>query len=73
MTAADWRSDPAWQLVEYDRAFYEGREPPAKPTAEAELASPDLWASLYEGNRIVATWVRLDSPSSDAHGTIAVT
>jgi hypothetical protein len=55
----DWRDDPRWRLIEYDAAFYEGNEPPPSPPAEAELAQPDCWASLYVDRKLVATWSRL--------------
>lgn len=54
----DWRDDPGWRLVECAADQFE--EPPAKPTAAAELAQPALWASAFDesGRRIVASWFR---------------
>lgn len=57
MTATDWREDPDWQLVEYDRAYFS--QPPTRPTSRAELAQPDTWASQYDGRNVVATWTRV--------------
>lgn len=59
-------ADPAWQLIDFDAGYWEarGEPPPKKPPATAELASPPAWASLYEGNRPVATWYRAIVPES---------
>lgn len=55
----DWRDDPRWQLVFYDpKYFTASMEIPMRPTAAAELAQPDEWASLYAGRTLVATWSR---------------
>lgn len=62
MTAEpDWRDDPAWKLAAVDRDYWKakGETPPEKPPAEAELAQPDSWASLYHGRSLVATWSRV--------------
>lgn len=60
MTDDDWRDDPAWRLVEYDASHFGTGVtiPPQRPPAEAELAQPDRWCSLYVAGRIVATWTR---------------
>jgi hypothetical protein len=69
----DWRDDPDWHLA----AVYPGApdDLTSRPPAEAELAQPDGWASLYAGRRILATWSRVrdvgSAPSSPA-ATIAV-
>ncbi len=52
----DWRDDPAWRLVEWLPDCF--GEPPPKPTPEAELAQPPIWASEIRDGRIVATWHR---------------
>lgn len=54
----DWRDDPGWCLVQCAPDRFD--EPPAKPTADAELAQPALWASAYDesGRRVVASWFR---------------
>lgn len=56
----DWRDDPAWKLADADLDYWRsiGEKPPEKPPAGAELAQPDSWATLYDGRRPVATWVR---------------
>lgn len=68
-----WREDPGWRLVEYDRGYWADRGgPPQRPTAEAELAQPDSWSSMYVGSgraqTVVATWYRAgvmsDRPST---------
>jgi hypothetical protein len=62
ITETDWRDDPAWVLVTYDPAHY-APEDLVKPPEKAELAQPPVWASLYDGRRIVATWWRPKAPS----------
>lgn len=59
----NWREDPTWELLDFDADYWSrlGTKPPQRPPAEAELAQPDCWASLYYGSRppmIVATWWR---------------
>jgi len=57
-TAPDWRDDPGWRLVSYAPGLWSDADAPNRPTAEAELANPPIWASLYDGGQIVATWRR---------------
>ena len=53
---ANWRTDPAWSLVEYDPQAF--ATPPPKPTATAELAQPPARCSDYQDGRLIATWYR---------------
>lgn len=64
-TPASWRDDPGWRLVQYAPDLWSESDAPDKPTPEAELANPPVWASLYDGSRIVATWRRLIVPERE--------
>jgi hypothetical protein len=55
---AEWRNDPKWALVQWDKKHFDGTAPPDKPPKEAELSSNILWCDLYVDHRIVATWGR---------------
>lgn len=58
-SSRNWREDPGWRVVEYDpELFKDAKRVPSKPTPQAELSTSPVWASLYEGNRIVVTWYR---------------
>jgi hypothetical protein len=67
-----WQTDPGWRLVAYDPEYWRAKKkrPPEKPTAKAELAQPEIWASLYDGSRPVATWQR-PLPPSEGNATVA--
>jgi hypothetical protein len=68
----EWRSDPRWRLILYDpERFDDVKKVPVTPTPQAELAQPPVWASLYEGNRIVATWWRPSAPTEPRATVVA--
>lgn len=54
----DWRDDPGWKLTAYAPELWSEADAPDRPTAEAELAQPPVWASLYVDGKMVATWRR---------------
>jgi hypothetical protein len=62
-----WRDDPGWKIVAFLPAFWTKagfEEVPDRPTDNAELAQPPIWASLYDERRVVATWWRPRVPES---------
>ena len=69
--SSDWRTDPSWRLVVLDPALHGKADLLATPTAEAELANPPVWSSLYDGNKIVATWWRPVIPT-EPRATVVV-
>lgn len=70
-SSPDWRDDPNWRPVQYDPALYAEADIPQQPVAAAELATPPVWASLYEGNRIAVTWYRSVAPTG-SRATVVV-
>lgn len=56
--AKSWRDDPGWRLVQYAPELWSESDAPDRPTDAAELANPPIWASLYDGARLVAVWRR---------------
>lgn len=60
---ADWREDPRWRLIEYDPETFREGDLTDQPSPRAELANPPVWASAYDGRRIVATWALTGTPA----------
>jgi hypothetical protein len=68
----DWRDDPGWRLAWYRAELWSEADAPNQPTAEAELANPPIWASLYDGGQIVATWSRSRAGASSGPSATVV-
>jgi hypothetical protein len=71
-SSPDWRDDPGWRPVQYDPSLCDAADIPKQPTAHAELSTSPIWASLYEGNRIVVTWYRPSVSPTTPRATMVV-